>query len=157
MPPGYVILIHEAFNAGERTVPFPPGRPGRLLPCDGKPELQSGTSFEAFDPDDDYTDPVAEHGYPDYEGRWLSASARVANTELVILVQQRYADAVAPLRGFFHRFLAWVGGTVGVGFGLFIALRRLWSRRARSENRRWIEKRAVNSLRDGVYPLRHLT
>jgi hypothetical protein len=88
------------------------------------------SSSEAFPPNDDYTDPVAAHGYPNYQGRLLAGSARVANTELVILVHQHYADAVAPYQGYFYRFLGWVGGAVVVGFGLFLALRRLWSRRA---------------------------
>jgi hypothetical protein len=33
-PPGYVILVHEAFTRGERSVPYPAGAPGRVLPYD---------------------------------------------------------------------------------------------------------------------------
>ena len=39
--------------------------------------------------DDDYADPVATR-HPDYTGRWLAGFAAVPDTELIVLVQQRY-------------------------------------------------------------------
>ena len=40
----------------------------------------------------------------DFGERWLSGSARVGNTELVVVVQQRDRVAVAAQRSFFKRF-----------------------------------------------------
>jgi hypothetical protein len=62
----------------------------------------------------------------------LTGSARVANTELVVLVQQRYDAAVAPHQGAFHRFVVWIGATVVVGFVSLVLLRWLAARRART-------------------------
>ena len=57
---------------------------------------------------------------------------RVANTELVVIVQQRYAVAVAPHQGIFGQFVAWMVGTIVVGAGVFALLRKVVDRRIRS-------------------------
>jgi hypothetical protein len=53
----------------------------------------------------------------------LTGSARVGHTELVVLVQQRYDEAVAPHRPHVRRFLAWLGAAVAAGLVSFLALR----------------------------------
>lgn len=67
-----------------------------------------------------------------YAGRWLAGSAPVGNTELVVLVEERYEDAVAPQQWFFRRFLAWAIGLAAAGLAAFAAL-RLVQRYRRSE------------------------
>ena len=122
---GHVVLIHPAFAPGDAAIPFPPGAAERGPEPDGEPELRLATAAgpAPLSPDADYRDPVADHGHPEYAGRWLTGSARVGHTELVVLVQQRYDDAVAPHRSYFRRFLAWLGVAVATGLVSFLALR----------------------------------
>ncbi|MBO0700043.1 MAG: protein kinase, partial [Zavarzinella sp.] len=96
----YVILVHPGYESREPSVPFPAGR---LRPTE--------TGFAA---DDDYADPVAAR-HPDYRGRWLAGFAPVPGTDLVVLVQQPYDEAVAPYRAFFRKFLEWLVAAAVVG------------------------------------------
>jgi serine/threonine-protein kinase len=125
--PGYVILVHPAFPPGTRSVLW---QAGPVPPGDGKPELRPTFSPPPFPPNDDYHDPVADNGYRDYDRRWLNASARVANTELVVLVQQRYDVAVAPHQGQFGSFVVWIAATGMLGLVSLVVLRWLAARRA---------------------------
>lgn len=111
----YVVLVHPAYAARESSVGVPVER------------LRSGPS--GFLPDDDYADPVAAH-HPQYAGRWLAGFAPVPDTELVVLVQQPYEEAVAPYRAFFRRFLEWVAGAA-VGAAVLVA--GLWLVRHRRQ------------------------
>ena len=94
------------------------------LPAD---RLRPGST--GFLPDDEYADPVATH-HPEYAGRWLAGFAPVPDTELVVLVQQPYEEAVAPYRAFFRRFLEWVAGAAA-GAALLVA--GLWLVRSRRQ------------------------
>jgi serine/threonine-protein kinase len=126
--PGYVIMVHPAFTKGVHSVTYTPPCGGHVPPADGKPELRVASSTDPpflRCPDD--IDPVDADG-----GRMLTGSARVANTELVVLVQQRYDAAVTPHQGEFHRFAAWVASTVAVGFVSLVLLRWLAARRGRA-------------------------
>jgi hypothetical protein len=131
-PPEYVIMVHPAFTKGEPSVTYSPGCGGLIPPPDGKPELRATTSGPPLSMCDNDIDPVAEHGHPEFGVRWLTGSARVANTELVVLVQQKYDDAVAPHQGHFLLFVVWVGGVAAIGFVSFAVLRWLASRGARA-------------------------
>jgi len=113
-PAGYVILVHPAFLTGEKSVPFPADRPGPVPLPGEEPELRPASGPPPFASDDNYVDPVAEYGHPDFSGRWLTGSARVGNTELIVLVQQRYEEAVAPYRAFIRRFLLMAGALIGL-------------------------------------------
>ncbi len=104
------------------AVPFSDGRPGPVSDTNDQPELKLPTRPDApFPPDDNYRDPVA-HDHPDYAGRWLTGSARVGNTEMVVVVQQKDESAVAPQAAFFQRFAAWAGGVAVSALLLFVAL-----------------------------------
>lgn len=129
LPAGYVILVHPAFLAGEKSVPFPADRPGLVPLPSEEPELRPASSPPPFASDDDYADPVAEHGHPEFSGRWLTGSARVGNTELIVLVQQRYDEAVAPYQAFIRRFLLMAGGLIGLVLLSLAALRLIQARR----------------------------
>ena len=130
--PEYVVLVHRGYKPGQRSVPFRSGvvRPATAGP--DEPELQLPGGGASFAPDDAFTDPLAEVR-PEYAGKWLAGSAPVGNTELVVLVEERYEDAVAPQQWFFRRFLAWAIGLTAAGFAAFAALRLVRSDR-RSES-----------------------
>jgi hypothetical protein len=116
-PSEYVVLVHPAYAARE---------PSASLPVD---RLRPGPG--GFEADDDYADPVASR-HPEYAGRWLAGFAPVPDTELVVLVEQPYEEAVAPYRAFFRRFLEWVAGAA-VAAALLVA--GLWLLRRRRYRR----------------------
>jgi hypothetical protein len=127
-PPEYVVLVHPGYTPGQPCAPF---RGGRLRPATaapGEPELRFPGGGASFEPDDDFADPLAAIDRR-YAGQWLAGSAPVGNTELVVLVEQRYDVAVAPHRSFFGRFLAWVVGAAAVGVAALVAFRLLRARR----------------------------
>jgi hypothetical protein len=113
----YVVLVHPGFESREPSVPFPKER---LRPAEG-----------GFAADDDYADPVGGR-HPEYGGRWLAGFAPVPGTDLVVLVQQPYDEAVAPHRAFFRRFLEWVAAAAAVGVLLVVGL---WLARSRRGGR----------------------
>src|SRR5207247_1029253 len=57
--------------------------------------------------DDYYEDPLAARS-EEYAGRWLAGFAPVGATEFVVIVQQRYNDAVLPVNTLAST-LAWRG------------------------------------------------
>jgi serine/threonine-protein kinase len=123
--PERVVLVHPAYEPREESVPFPAGLLRRRPAADGR---------VGFGPDDAYRDPVRGR-HPEYEGRWLAGFAAVEGTDMVVVVQQRDDDALAPERSFFRRFVAWAAGLVGgAGLAAFAALRLAHVRRSRSEN-----------------------
>ncbi len=127
-PAGYVILVHPAFRSGEKSVPLPADRPGPV-PLPGEaPELRPASGPPPFASDDDYADPVAEYGHPEFSGRWLTGSARVGNTELIVLVQRRYEEAVAPYQAFLRRFLLMAGGLAGLVLLCLVGVRLIQAR-----------------------------
>ncbi len=128
-PAGYVILVHPAFQSGEKSVPFPADRPGPVPLPGEEPELRPASGPPPFASDDDYADPVAEHGHSEFSGRWLTGSARVGNTEMIVLVQQRYEESVAPYQAFIRRFLLIAGGLVGLVLLSLAGLRLVQARR----------------------------
>jgi serine/threonine-protein kinase len=109
----YVVLVHPGYEAREPSVPFPLDR----LRRDGA----------GFAPDLDYADPVAGR-HPEFAGRWLAGFAAVPDTDLIVLVQQRYDAAVAPQRTFLRRLAEWIAAAAGFGVlvvaGLWLLYRR---------------------------------
>jgi serine/threonine-protein kinase len=130
-PAGYVILVHPAFLTGEKSVPFPAGRPGPVPLPSEEPELRPASGPPPFPADDNSTDPVAEHGHSEFAARWLTGSARVGNTELIVLIQQRYEEAVAPYQAFIRRFLQIAGGLIGLVLLSLVGLRLIAAHRRR--------------------------
>jgi serine/threonine-protein kinase len=112
---GYRVLVHPWFkgNEGKPSLPFPSGRPRPLLELTRRPELRLDDERDpdAFSQDADYHDPAADQD-PAYAGRWLAGSARVGNTEMVVVAQQKYEQAVAPQKRFLNRLLWWCGGVL---------------------------------------------
>jgi hypothetical protein len=133
-PAGYLVLVHAAFKKGTPCVPFPAGRPGPVPAPNDRPELtlSADRGEPPFAPDQNYRDPVAAAGHPDFAGRWLTGSARVGNTELVVVIQQSDGETVAAQRTFFRRFVTWAGGVAALALLLFAALSLARARQARA-------------------------
>ena len=132
--PQRVILVHPSYEPREESVPFPADQ----LRC-----IPSSDGRLGFASNNDYRDPVRER-HPECEGRWLAGFAPVEGTEMVVVVQQRDDEALAPERAFFRRFLAWAAGLVGgAGLAVFVGLRMARFRRARYEKPLTVFKQAT--------------
>ena len=97
-----LILVHPAYRHGVDPVRFPDAVPYGLERIEYN-----------------YRDPVAASS-PEYEGRWLAAFAPVVGTEFVVIVQQRYDEAVEPVQGILKRALGWLFG--GLALGVLVLL-----------------------------------
>jgi serine/threonine-protein kinase len=86
-PPGYLILVHPRYKRGEKPVKIPSDRIGEII------RQRPGGEFQLheLDPkrasDSSYEDPI-DHS------RQLVGFAQVGNTELIVMVQQPYDQAV---------------------------------------------------------------
>jgi|GEM_PF-460628 len=134
-PREYLILLHPAYRHGSEPIHVSADK----LPI--RQGLRSGDEFQLRDPDDDdpanpavaidYRDPVGERN-PKFAGRWLAAFAPIGNTELIVIVQQRYELAVAADEKLALDLLFWV--CVAVSLGAIVvgvagyATRRSWRR-----------------------------
>ena len=136
-PPGggYVILRHPAYQRGDPALSVS----GQRLRAIHRP--RHGNEFRLTDPDRDpdpeqaidldYRDPLGDRD-PSYAGRWLAGFAPVGNTELVVLVQQRYDATVEPDRSLTLGLSLWgaVASSLGAiligiaGYGAVRAARR---------------------------------
>jgi hypothetical protein len=112
-PSEFVILIHPAYHWGGDAVHFPAGKLPSARPLPGVEDLGQPDLQQAFKPQQagirDYEDPV-RIPHPDYQGRWLAGFAPVGNTELVVIVQQRYDEAITPDYGVW-----WTGSALTIG------------------------------------------
>jgi serine/threonine-protein kinase len=129
-PEGYAILVHPALPPRAPTKQFGTKHPDPAQD-NGLPELGPSPPGQArpFERNANYKDPFADRDTA-YKGRWLYGSARVGNTELVVVVQQRYETAVTPHLTFVRRFVSWVAGAFGIGLLAFLVFRQLGPRRA---------------------------
>jgi serine/threonine-protein kinase len=89
----HVILYHPGYRKGIDPVEFP--SVDRLRTKMG---LASGSQLSDPKPvvlhDDNYVDPAAAVA-PGYAGRWIAGFAPVGNTGFIVVVQQRFDDAVS--------------------------------------------------------------
>lgn len=105
----YVILIHPALSPRSPTMRFPTN-------SFGEPRT--------FPTNQDYQDPLATRN-SNFAGRWLTGSAPVGDTDLVVVVEQRHDQAVGPHRASFRRFVTWIAGAVIIGLLVFASLKLL--------------------------------
>jgi hypothetical protein len=116
-PRDYVVLLHRAYEYGEEPVTLPEGHShGLRRPVAGSELDLPAAGAESFF-SRDYRDPVAAR-HAEYDGRWLAGFAPVGNTELVVVVQQRHDEAVAPHQAFLYRLLGWGAAAVVAVLGL---------------------------------------
>jgi len=120
------ILLHPAYAfTGTDPVDFPL-KDGQPTPKQAPgPELRIPPTEQEFEPDDNYEDPVA--GDPkkkakDYAGRWVAGFSQVGNTEMIVVVQQRYANAIDRPKQWLWRFIVLVGGALLVAAALTVAI-----------------------------------
>jgi serine/threonine-protein kinase len=116
----HVILRHPAYRKGSDARPVPdhliPEGPGRRpgSPCPGLEFRLSGegpADDDALAIDDHYEDPLGALD-PRYRGRWIAGLAPVGGTELSVIVQRRYDEAVSSDRSL----------TLGLALGIATAL-----------------------------------
>ena len=104
-----LILLHPAYSHGTDPVRFP-----------------REVAYDIEWIDYNYRDPLAAN-HREYDGRWLAAFAPIEGTEFVVIVQQRYDEAIEPVQGILRRALGWLVGGVAVGLvvllGLLLAFR----------------------------------
>jgi serine/threonine protein kinase len=116
-PSEFVILIHPAYYPKEKAVPFSAGNLPKARPHPGIDELCEPDLEQRFLPEEavnkDYVDPVGDR-YAAFECRWLAGFAPVGNTELVVIVQQKYEEAIPS-----DREIIWSGAAVLLGI-LFV-------------------------------------
>jgi hypothetical protein len=87
-----VIVFHPGYHRGVDAVQFPDASP--MVGTTPRPHANElDDSHALWPPVDDYKDPVASIA-PEYGGRWIAGFAPVGNTGLVIIVQQRYDEAL---------------------------------------------------------------
>ena len=124
---GAVIVFHPGYRRGIEAVEFPGGSPITAGP---QPDHEAELEFSklAIPPVDSYTDPVSSV-LADYRGRWIAGSAPVGNTGFMVIVQQRYDEALKLDPSTFRNLLA--GSVVAIFLALTIVL-ILWRSARRS-------------------------
>ncbi len=128
LPSENLIVGHPAFQRGDEAVPIS----HHMLHDVSERRLQADELV-----DDDYRDPVSRVDdplYRDYGGRWMAAFAPVDNAEFLVIVQQRYDQAVAPMKTLNRVWVLWggialftlVGGFI-VWYSIRLGIKRRWS------------------------------
>ncbi len=115
-PPAYLILLHPCYAYGDTPLRFPDDQ----LPSFDPPDADGAAlhAVKTF-----YLDPAGQRD-PAYAGRWLAGFAKVENSQMIVIVQQRHDMAVAPYQGFLWQLPLWVLGMGAVGLVLAWLLRR---------------------------------
>jgi serine/threonine-protein kinase len=129
----YVVVFHPAYRRGVEAVEFPDNskfRPQRDL--FGERQLDLPDPSLAIPPDDDYRDPVAAVDKT-YEGRWIAGFAPVGNTGFVVVVQQRFDDAVSLEASTFWRLALWSALASLVALAILGIVFWRWTRSQRLE------------------------
>ncbi len=131
--PDYLILLHPAYRHGSEAIHV------AARPETATTGPRTGDEFQLLDTheeesddhgiDSNYHDPLGDRS-PAFAGRWLAAFAPVGNTELFVIVQQRYDQAVAADEKLALNLLFWVGSAILLGATVLgtagYATRRSW-------------------------------
>jgi serine/threonine-protein kinase len=89
----HVILYHPGYRRGSDAVEFPYFDKVKTIKADRSLDEQLSDSKRVAIRDDNYRDPVAKV-VEDYAGRWIAGFAPVGNTGFIVVVQQRFEDAI---------------------------------------------------------------
>jgi hypothetical protein len=119
-PDEYLLMVHPAYHRGDKAIPVSsPHLEAVHRPARGN-EFELPALDQSFDPaqamDRHYRDPMATQDAR-YGRRWLAGFAPVGNTEFVVIVQQRYSEAVA-----FDYTIIWSGAAILLGVLLIVAI-----------------------------------
>jgi hypothetical protein len=90
--PEHLILVHPEYQPGQLPVLVPGEKIRRISRTRAEDVFHRPPSHAVHEPafqDPDYRDPLDGD-------RWLAGFAQVGNTELVVIVQQRYSEVIEP-------------------------------------------------------------
>jgi hypothetical protein len=108
----HVVLFHPAYRRGDAAIEFvsQPSISTSARPVHAR-ELDE--SEYQLPPADDYQDPVST-SYADYGGRWIVGFAPVGNTGFLLVVQERFEEALSidPL----------VSWNIAIGIALLVGI-----------------------------------
>ena len=130
----YVVLYHPGYRKGIDPVEFPYIDKIRM-----KPDLVNDQQFQLLDPkpfifrDDNYHDPVASFA-KEYAGRWIAGFAPVGNTGFVVVVQQRFEDAVSLESTTLWNLAIWSVLASLVAVAILVVVLRRWVKSRRRES-----------------------
>ena len=130
----YVVLYHPGYRKGVDPVEFPYTKKIGMKPARiDDPQFQLSDSKLQISPDDNYLDPVSSVA-KEYAGRWIAGFAPVGNTGFVVVVQQRFADAVSLESSTLWNLALWSALASLVAVAILVMALRRWSRSRRSES-----------------------
>lgn len=115
-PSEYVFLLHPCYKPGDEPLRFPNSQ----LPSFDVPN-ENGEVPRAIK--SDYQDAAGERD-PLYTGRWLAGFARLPDSEMIVIVQQRQEEMMGPYRSFVGQLPYWAISIGAVGIALAWMLRR---------------------------------
>jgi hypothetical protein len=120
----YVVLYHPGYSRGTDAVKFPFLEKIKAMKADPSLAGQLSDSNQVALLDDNYRDPVAAV-VKAYTGRWIAGFAPVGNTGFVVVVQQRFEDAVSLESSTLWNLALWsaLASLVAIAI-LAVALRR---------------------------------
>jgi hypothetical protein len=126
----YRLLVHPAYHRRDEAVELGNAQLAAIPAAQPEfPELQLIQPNESANlpavTDDFYVDPMSARDAR-YAGRWLAAFAPVGNTDLVVIVQQRYDEVIQPDKTLTRNLALAVGSALSLGilFAATVAWRR---------------------------------
>lgn len=128
--PKRIVLLHEGLAHGQ-YVPVDHPKLRQFGASPGRDQLAVGPPSPLVFADD-YQDPVMA-GLARKGGAWLAGFAQVGDTDLVVIVQTRYDDAIALDRLLVRRLAGWALAALVLGAALLVMI--LWLAKVR--NRRF--------------------
>ncbi|HEX9144887.1 MAG TPA: hypothetical protein VGA09_11480, partial [Candidatus Binatia bacterium] len=129
----YVVLYHPGYRKGMDPVQFPYlDKIGIKPDLISKQEFQLSDSTQLISPDDNYLDPVSSV-VKEYAGRWIAGFAPVGNTGFVVVVQQRFEDAVSLESSTLWSLAVWSALASIVVAVILLTILWHWARRRKSE------------------------
>jgi hypothetical protein len=131
----YVVLYHPGYRKGIDPVEFPYINKIEMKPDPvNNQQSQLSDSKLQISPDDNYMDPVSSVA-KEYAGRWIAGFAPVGNTGFVVVVQQRFKDAVSLESSTLWDLALWsaLASLVAVAILVMVLWRWARSRRLASE------------------------
>jgi len=125
----YVVLYHPGYRKGVDPVEFPYVKKIGMNPARiDDPQLQLSDSKLQISPDDNYLDPVSSVA-KEYAGRWIAGFAPVGNTGFIVVVQQRFEDAVSLESSTLWNLALWSALASVVAVAILVMVLWRWTRR----------------------------
>ena len=119
---GYAVLFHPAYRRGVAAVDLVDAdRFGPIAESDHAAELNPSDLL--WEPADDYRDPVGA-ALEEYRGRWIAGFAPVGNTGFVVIVQQRYEEALKLDPSLWRNLVAWSALVIGLAMAILVVILR---------------------------------